>query len=166
MQRAFKKLTLSEVVQKVADYTRDALMICEAEVAIGQAPTVVYVNPAFTVLTGYTPQDIIGRSPRMLQGAGTSESTRLAIREALAAWQPITVEILNYRKDGSPIWVELSITPVADEGGWYRYWISVQRDVTERHRYEQERRMQAQIMQALTDGVMLIDATQAHQPIV
>lgn len=166
MERAFKKLTLSEVVQRVADYTRDALMICEAEVAMGDAPKVVYVNPAFTAMTGYTAQDIIGQSPRMLQGAGTSEVTRCAIRDALAAWRPITVEILNYRKDSTPLWVELSITPVADDSGWYRYWISVQRDVTERHRYEQQRLKQDQFMQALTDAVMLVDATQASLPIV
>jgi PAS domain S-box-containing protein len=166
MERAFKKLTLSEVVERVADYTRDALMICEAEVALGHAPKVVYVNPAFTDLTGYSPNEIVGLSPRMLQGSGTSEAARQAIREALAAWQPITLDILNYRKDGTPIWVELSITPVADEAGWYRYWISIQRDVTERHRYEQDRLLQAQIMQALTDGVMLIDATQTSLPIV
>jgi two-component system, cell cycle sensor histidine kinase and response regulator CckA len=166
MERGRKKLTLSEVVHRVADYARDAMMICEAESAVGGTPTVVYVNAAFTAMTGYTEQDILGRTPRILQGPGSSGATRQSIRDALRAWKPVTAEMLNYRKDGTPFWVELSITPVADEGGWYRYWISVQRDLTERHRHEQERLMRDQIMQALSDAVVLVDALQPDLPIV
>jgi signal transduction histidine kinase/AmiR/NasT family two-component response regulator len=56
----------------------------------------------------------------------------MKIRAALAAWKPIEIELLNYKKNGEPFWVELSICPVADSTGWYTHWISVQRDVTER----------------------------------
>jgi len=54
------------------------------------------------------------------------------LRRALAAWEPIEIEMINYRKDGSEFWVELSIVPVANEKGWFTHWVSVQRDITER----------------------------------
>ena len=153
LRRGGRKLTLDEVVHRVADYARDAIVICEAESAAGGSPRVAYVNAAFTAMTGYSAQEILGRPPSMLQGPGTSAATRQAIRGALRDWKPVTAEILNYRKDGTAFWVELSITPVADERGWYRYWISVQRDLTERHRDEQERLIRDQVMQSLADAV-------------
>ncbi len=166
LRRGGRKLTLDEVVHRVADYARDAIVICEAESAAGGSPRVAYVNAAFTAMTGYSAQEILGRPPSMLQGPGTSPATRQAIRTALRDWKPVTAEILNYRKDGTAFWVELSITPVADERGWYRYWISVQRDLTERHRDEQERLIRDQVMQSLADAVVLVDAVQPDLPIV
>jgi len=68
----------------------------------------------------------------MLQGRNTDPESRAKIRAALAEWKPIEIELLNYKKNGDPFWVELSICPVADSTGWYTHWISVQRDVTER----------------------------------
>ena len=61
------------------------------------------------------------------------------MREALARWEPITVEVINYRKDGSEFWNEFSLVPVADQKGWYTHWIAVQRDTTARKRADEVR---------------------------
>jgi diguanylate cyclase (GGDEF)-like protein/PAS domain S-box-containing protein len=110
----------------------DAVLITRAEPIDSPGPTIIYVNPAFTRMTGYEPAEVIGKSPRLLQGPDSCIETMQRIRLALAAWQPIEAEILNYRRDGSTFWVELSIAPIADENGWFTHWVSIQRDVSER----------------------------------
>ena len=109
----------------------DVILITEAEPIDLPGPRVVYVNDAFTRMTGYTPEEILGRTPRILQGPGTNPETCAFLREKLQAWEPAEVELLNYRKDGTPFWSQLHIRPVADKDGWYTHWVSVQRDVTE-----------------------------------
>ncbi|WP_263385673.1 sensor domain-containing protein [Granulicella arctica] len=110
----------------------DAVLITEAEPIDDPGPRIIYVNPAFCRMTGYSSDDVIGRSPRILQGPDSCPSTISLIQASLKAWKPIEAEVLNYRKDGSTFWVELSISLVTDETGWHTHWISIQRDVTER----------------------------------
>lgn len=99
---------------------------------------IVYVNPAFTRLTGYTREEAIGRNPRFLQGAETSQATRVALREAVAVGRQTHAEVLNYTKSGNTYWVELSIVPVQDERSVLTHWISIARDISERKAQEQE----------------------------
>jgi len=98
---------------------------------------IVYANPAFTRLTGYEVAEALGKSPRFLQGPETSQATRVAIREALAAGRNAHVEILNYTKEGLRYWVDLSIVPVTDDSGEVTHFIAVQHDITERKAAEQ-----------------------------
>jgi diguanylate cyclase (GGDEF)-like protein/PAS domain S-box-containing protein len=109
----------------------DVVMITDADP--GHPPRVVLVNEAFERMTGYAPLDILGRSPKMLQGIGTDAQTLARIRTHLRDGRPVQAELLNYRKDGSEFWVELNIQPIFD-GDHQTHWISVQRDVTERKR--------------------------------
>jgi diguanylate cyclase (GGDEF)-like protein/PAS domain S-box-containing protein len=99
---------------------------------------VVYVNRAFTRLTGYSRDEAVGRNPRFLQGAETSQATRIALREAVAVGRQVNVEILNYSKGGKTYWVELSIVPVQDDDGAVTHWISIERDISERKVKERE----------------------------
>lgn len=114
----------------------DAIIITEAEPVGEPGPRIIYANQAFSVTTGYSTEEIIGKTPRILQGPKTSPETRRQIRQALEAWQPVRTELINYRKDGTEFWVELNIVPVANEKGWYTHWVSVQRDITERKQIE------------------------------
>jgi len=99
---------------------------------------IVYVNSAFARVTGYEPAEAIARNPRFLQGAGTSQATRVSLREAIAKGQPAQAEILNYRKSGEPYWVDVSIVPVSVSSGGITHWIAIQRDITQRKAQEQE----------------------------
>ena len=99
---------------------------------------IVYVNPAFTQLTGYAREEAIGHNPRFLQGAQTSQATRVALREAVATGRQTHAEILNYTKAGETYWAEISIVPVQDERGSVTHWISVARDISARKVQEQE----------------------------
>ncbi|MFC4453456.1 EAL and GGDEF domain-containing protein [Deinococcus sonorensis] len=133
------------LLESVLAFANDSVLITEAEPIDGTGPRILYANEAFTRTTGYTLEEILGRTPRLLQGPRSDRKALDRIRAALKAWQPVEVEVINYRKDGTPFWVELSIAPVADEHGWYTHWISIQRDVTERKTSEvhQERERNA-----------------------
>jgi len=97
---------------------------------------IIYANTAFERLTGYAPDFVLGRNCRFLQGPDTDPQTRETIRRAVRSAEPCTVEILNYRKDGTTFWNRLSITPVKDERGEVTHLIGVQSDVTARRRAE------------------------------
>lgn len=124
------------LLESVAVHANDSILITEAEPLDEPGPRIVYVNTAFIRTTGYTAEETLGRTPRFLQGPATSVEGRARIRHALAAREPVVEELLNYKKDGTPFWVELSIVPVADESGELTHFISLQREVTERKQNE------------------------------
>ena len=122
------------LLESVATHANDAILFTLAEPIDGDGPRILYANPAFLRTTGYTLEEVLGKTPRILQGAGTERAPRDAIRKSLERWRPIVVELLNYRKDGTTFWVELSIVPVADAAGYFTQWVSIQRDITDRRR--------------------------------
>jgi PAS domain S-box-containing protein len=99
----------------------------------------VWVNPSFTRITGYETEDVIGRNCRFLQGPATDAGTVARIRDGLEARRTVTATLLNYRKDGSAFWNQLSVSPVFDGDGELVSFVGVQTDVTERVRVERER---------------------------
>ena len=116
---------------------------------------VIFANQAFADLTGYALSEVIGRNCRFLQGPGTDPEARNAVRRAMAERRAVTVELCNYRRDGSAFWNALSISPVFGPDGGLRHFVGTQRDVTGRRDAEAALR-QAQKMQAvgeLTGGV-------------
>ncbi len=133
------------LLEAVLDNIHDVVLVTEAEPIDPPGPRILYVNRAFERMTGYTALEAIGQTPRMLQGPETSAEARARIRQALQTWQPITIELINYRKDGRKFWAELSITPIADTTGYYTHWVAVQRDVTERRRIEAEQRQRSRL---------------------
>jgi PAS domain S-box-containing protein len=138
-RRAQEQLRL---LQTSVERLNDIVIITDAEPITGTGPRIVYVNEAFERLTGYRRDEVIGRTPRLLQGPGTDRRTLDAIRQALGQRQPVRAELLNYTKAGAPLWLELDIVPLADATGRHTHWVSVERDVTER------RRLQAQVLRA------------------
>lgn len=127
------------LLQSVVVNTNDAVVITEAEPIDEPGPRIIYVNKAFSEITGYAAEEVLGKTPRILQGLKTSRTELDKVRQAISQWQAITVEVINYRKDGTEFWVEFSLVPVADKTGGYTHWIAVQRDVTERRRNEEVR---------------------------
>lgn len=101
-----------------------------------------YVNQAFLDTTGYARDEVVGRNCRFLQGAGTDPETVKAIRDSVAQFKSIDIEILNYKKDGTSFWNHLRMTPVYDANKKPIAYLGIQSDVTHIHeqlRFEQER---------------------------
>jgi phosphoserine phosphatase RsbU/P len=96
----------------------------------------IYVNEGFTRLTGYTADETVGSNCRFLQGPDTDRETVRLLRESILAEEHCEVELLNYRKDGTPFWNRLSITPIRDDRGNTTHFIGVQSDITQRRRAE------------------------------
>jgi diguanylate cyclase (GGDEF)-like protein/PAS domain S-box-containing protein len=131
MPRALKRLRLLE---SVAIHANDAIIITGAAAIDEPDPRILYVNAAFTRMTGYRAEEMVGKSPRVLQGPDTDRAALDRIRAALVRREAVQVEVLNHRKDGSTFLVELSISPVTDTQGRQTHWISIERDITERRR--------------------------------
>jgi len=149
------------LLQSVVVNTNDAVIITEAEPFDPPGPRILYVNAAFTEITGYEAAEVLGKTPRILQGPKTDRAELDRVRTALSQWQPVTVEVINYRKDGSEFWNEFSLVPVADTEGWYTHWIAVQRDTTRRKQTAQalllrEKNFRTLIENAL-DIIMILD---------
>ncbi len=125
---------------------------------------IIYVNPAFTRITGYEAQDAIGRNCRFLQGADTDRQVVAQIRAAIAEQREIKTTILNYRKDGQQFWNELKIAPVFSGAKELLYFVGIAEDITDRVRVEDERqqaeqkiREQAALLDVTTDAIFVQD---------
>ena len=151
------------LLQSVVVNTNDAVLITEAEPIDEPGPRIIYVNEAFTRTTGYTLEEVLGKTPRILQGPKTNRQALAKVRQALTEWKPVTVETINYRKDGSEFWVEFSIVAVGNKQGIYSHWISVQRDITERKRTEQALRQSDErfrrVVENALDIITIIDTS-------
>ncbi|AWN39157.1 PAS domain-containing protein [Methylobacterium radiodurans] len=97
---------------------------------------IIWVNDAFLAQTGYARAELVGRNCRMLQGAETDSREVARMRAALAAAEPVAVEILNYRKDGTPFWNGMTINPIRDAAGDIAYFFAAQADMTDKRRAE------------------------------
>jgi len=109
---------------------------------------IIYANPGVERMTGYRAEELVGRNCRFLQGAKTDPARVAEVREAIRAGRECSVELLNYRKDGTPFWCALFINPVRDEQGRLLHFVGVQADVTERYQLEDQLR-QAQKMESV-----------------
>lgn len=99
---------------------------------------VVYVNPSFEKMTGYSAADTIGKNCRFLQGRDRDQSALKEIRQAIRQGKDCKVVLRNYRKDGSRFWNELSLSPVENDRGQIAHFIGVQTDISDRKRVEEE----------------------------
>ncbi|AWN51407.1 HWE histidine kinase domain-containing protein [Methylobacterium sp. 17Sr1-1] len=125
----------TRLLQAAVEASGEAVVITSADLD-EPGPSIEYVNPAFTRMTGYGADEVLGRTPRLLQGSGTERAVLDRMRATLVAGEEFQGEAVNYRKDGSAYIVEWLITPVRDGDGRISHWVSVQRDVTERRRGE------------------------------
>ncbi len=140
------------LLESVVVNANDAVIVTTTTLIDEPGPRILYVNEAFTRMTGYTQEEVLGQSPRFLQGRKTDRATLARIRAALQARQPIEVELINYRKDGSYFWVEIGITPVADATGEYTHFVAIQRDITERKRTEEALRQSEEKYRLLAEA--------------
>jgi diguanylate cyclase (GGDEF)-like protein/PAS domain S-box-containing protein len=101
-------------------------------------PIVSYVNPAFTALTGYRPEEIIGKSTRLLHGPNTDAETVARVRAAMQAERPIRVELLHYTKGGKPHWLDVNVVPLRDAHGKVTHFAAIERDLTATKQLQEE----------------------------
>ena len=115
-------------------------------------PEILYVNPAFTALTGYALDEVVGKTPRILQGPDTDRAVLDRLRARLERGEPFAGETINYRKDGSPFVMNWDVAPIRDAAGIPTHWVATQRDVTERRRAEERLRESETELRSLAEA--------------
>lgn len=121
---------------------------------------VVFINEAFTEITGYPSEEVIGQNLRFMQGEETDMELIEEINKKLRKGMPANAEILHYKKDGTPFWNELVIQPLVDEKGEVLFTASFILDVTERKKDESLLRLQEEIFLGINTGAELSDLLQ------
>lgn len=125
-----KKYQVDEhLLASVAYFAEDSILITETDLK-APGPKIVYVNPGFTKLTGYLPEDVLGKNPRFLQGPKTDRAVLDRLKAVLQKGEVFHGRSINYRKDGSEFWNEWHIEPIRDAKGKVINYLAIQRDIT------------------------------------
>lgn len=114
----------------IVDSAQDVVIVTEAAPLQEPGPRIVYVNRAFTELTGYAPEDVMGKSPRFLQSTHTDPAVRARLSEALHAGKSCREVIYNHAKSGRGYWLDIRIVPLLDVRGQVAYFAAIQHDIT------------------------------------
>ena len=122
---------LMKLLETAVAQAKEAVLITSARLD-PPGPEIVFVNPALCQMTGYPPEEILHKTPRMLQGPKSDRAMLKRLREALERGEPFSGETVNYRKDGGEYYVEWDITPIRSTGGAITHFLSIQRNVTAR----------------------------------
>ena len=132
-----------DIFQQLAQSTNDVIVVTAATPLGPPGPIIVYVKPAFTALTGYNDDEVIGQSTRLLHGPKTDPQTVAAVRAAMETQRPIRVELLNYSRDGEEFWIDTHIVPLRDAHGRVTHFATIGRDLTATKRLQLELRLMA-----------------------
>ncbi len=120
----------------IVEYAKDVVVVTKASPINEPGPEIVYVNKAFTELTGYSLAEVEGKSPRILQSDETDVNEKAKIRHALAHQSPVRVTLKNFSKFGDAYWLDLSILPLKNANGEVSHFVAIERDVTEQKDFE------------------------------
>lgn len=149
---------VTERVERERELHRKSRAIEEAPVGITitdpkrEGNPLTVVNSTFLDITGYEREAVVGRNCRLLQGEGTDEEMVATLRREIDAERPVSVELRNYRADGTEFWNHLEIAPVYDEAGELLNYVGFQRDVTERKYRERELEKRQRVLHELHDA--------------
>ncbi|MFL6585604.1 MAG: EAL domain-containing protein [Luteimonas sp.] len=121
------------LLRRAVEATENGIVITDARAS---DQPMVYINPAFSRITGYAAEECLGRNCRFLQGGEFDQPALPAIRDAIEQAREVRVQLRNYRRDGSPFWNELRMAPVRDQDGMLTHFVGILNDITERRRAE------------------------------
>lgn len=128
-----------KLLETVITQTKDTVIITEAGDIEEELPKIVFVNPAFTNMTGYKPKEVVDKSAKMLMNKFSLRKDLKKLAEALKKKETFSFESLNKRKDKTEYWVNISMIPITDKDNQHSHWISIQRDISVEKEREKER---------------------------
>ena len=136
-----------QMMERAIESCSNGIAITDATVADNP---IIYVNPSFERITGYSRDELIGKNCRFLQGSDTDTAAAKQLRTAIEEGRESQVILRNFRKDGTPFWHELSIAPVYNSRRHLTHFIGVQTDITDRQRSEEELFLYSQALAAFS----------------
>ena len=128
-----------KLLETVILQSKDAIIITEANETKATIPTIIYVNPAFTTITGFKPKDIIGKPATDYFNRNSIKSNMNKLSQALKNKQELEFESYNTRKNGEKYWLNITLLPISNTEGEHSHWISIQREITKEKEREKER---------------------------
>lgn len=137
-QRAEKRWL--KLLESAVTNSSEAIAILEAKPAAGKKTgrKILFVNDSFTNMTGFDKAEVVDETLYILKGENTSDETLAQLGDSMNRWEPCQAEFINYKKDGTEFWINVSMAPVIGEDGEYSHWVFIGRDVTERIEHEQK----------------------------
>ncbi len=138
-----------KLLETVITQTKDAVIITESEKTSTAIPKIVYVNPAFSEMTGFNTNEVIGKTPVVFMGKKTIKNDIVNLSKALRTKTEFQFETLNHKKTGEDYWVNITMIPITNQEGEHSHWISIQREITEEKRQEKEKE---QLIRELTQN--------------
>ena len=137
------------LLETVITQTKDAVIITDIDISNNDIPNIIFVNEAFTNMTGYQSEEVIGESPSIFFGTKSDVLEIEKLKTAIKKYKECFIETLSYKKNGEEYWVNFSMLPVTNVEGEHSHWISIQRDVTEEKEKEKEKE---QLIRELTQN--------------
>lgn len=131
-------MELAAIYQALLETTNDVVIVTDVTPFEQGGPRIVYVNPAFETLMGYSAQEVIGESPRILHGPNTDRQTRYRIRKAILNGKSLRTELMKYSKDGQSHWLDMNIMPLRNADGIIEHYASIERDLTRYKKMERQ----------------------------
>ncbi|WP_269684197.1 PAS domain-containing sensor histidine kinase [Flavobacterium lacustre] len=138
-----------KLLETVIIQSRDSVIITEADSDEDQIPKIIYVNPAFSNMSGYESQEVIGKSPNLFNGPNSDDNELKKLLEAIKNKEECQIETISYTKNNEEYWISFSMIPVYNEENQLSHWISIQRDISEEKKREKEKE---QLIRELTQN--------------
>ncbi|MDP2161045.1 MAG: PAS domain S-box protein, partial [Flavobacterium sp.] len=140
---------LLKLLETVITQTKDAVVITDTDITKNEMPKIIFVNPAFTKMTGYKPKEVIGKSTSILTGTKSDANELEKLFQSIKSVSECFIETISYKKNGEEYWVNFSMIPIFNKDGAHTHWISIQRDITETKNQEKEKE---QLIRELTQN--------------
>ena len=128
-----------KLLETVITQSKDSILITEADSIDRRIPKIVYVNPAFSQMSGYLSHEIIGKSPNIFKGPKSDSEELKKLLRAIKNKEECLIETINYTKKKEEYWVRFSMIPIFNNEGAISHWISIQRDITDEKKLETEK---------------------------
>ncbi|MDQ3394111.1 MAG: PAS domain S-box protein, partial [Bacteroidota bacterium] len=141
ISRAKEEEQQLKILESVITYSNDGVLIAKAKTKRSLSYNTIFVNQAFSTMTGYDISEINGLMPGIFEGPLTDKAQIEQIRKSLNKNKPYQAEIINYNKNGQGYWIDLTLLPITDKAGKCTHWIFIQRDISLRKKHEEEREL-------------------------
>ncbi len=128
-----------KLLETVITQTKDTVIITETSNTEKELPKIVFVNPAFSKMTGYKSKEVIGKNATILMNKFSVRNDIKKLAEVIKKKEEFTFEALNKRKNGEQYWVNLTMIPITNKDNQHSHWISIQRDISDEKEREKER---------------------------
>ena len=138
-----------KLLETVITQSKDSIIITEADSIESKIPNIIYVNPAFSIMSGYASDEIIGKSPDLFNSPNSDRNELEKLLKAIKNKEECLIETISYTKNKEEYWVRFSMIPIYNSDNELSHWISIQRDITDEKKQEKEKE---QLIRELTQN--------------